>query len=60
MWNISIRVSSDQDVRRIVNEIAAVVEQATGERCRVSLVDRRRKQQRLSNMRNNVVQKLKK
>ena len=37
MYDITIQVQSEQDLRPIMDQIAALIERATGQQCRVSI-----------------------
>lgn len=39
MYNITITIKGGQNVEAVAQEIAQLIEQATGEQCRVSVVD---------------------
>ena len=50
MYNITITIKSGKDVEAAAQEIALIIEQATGEQCRVSVVDHGRNRLNQSKM----------
>lgn len=58
MYDITITISTNKDPGNIVQEIAALVEAATGEQCRVTLLNKRSENQYLAEQRKNIVNKL--
>jgi len=41
-YNVEVRIQSDKDANNLANMIAQLVESATGDRCTVSVMDRRK------------------
>jgi len=40
-YNIRIESNTDANIKDIVNNIARMIEQSTGKRCRISIINRR-------------------
>jgi hypothetical protein len=58
MYNITITVSSDQDISSVAEQIAHIIERATGQRCRVSVVNRKPAKDYLYKLRTEAIEKL--
>ena len=58
MYNISIQLSTEQDIGPIVQYIASLVEQATGQKCRISVVDNKKQNDQMKAITENITRKL--
>ena len=41
MYTIQVKVSTDKDIQMIANQIAQIIESSTGQKCNVSVMNKR-------------------
>lgn len=58
MYNISIKMNTSKDVQVVAHEIAQLIEQTTGERCRISVQNNRIEQNYRKVQNEKIVEKL--
>jgi len=58
MYDITITVSTAKDPATVAQQIAAIVESATGEQCRVSVLNKRNENEYLMEQKQSIVKEL--